>query len=73
MYYIKLLSKKKNKAPYLGQWYILEIKRKIVYTFIKEMVSNDSAKEREKEIIAFLGLQSRGFFLQHCKIQNLFT
>lgn len=71
MYYIEVLSKEKNEAPYLGQWYILEINGKIVYTFIKEMVINDSAKEKEKEIIAFLGLQSRGFLFQHFKIQSL--
>lgn len=40
MYYIKVLSKKKNEAPYLGQWYVLEINRKIVYPLMKEMVIN---------------------------------
>lgn len=44
-------SKKKNEAPYLGQWYILEINRKIVYPLMKEMVINSSSKEREKGII----------------------
>ena len=71
MYYIEVLSKKKNEALYLEQWYVLEINRKIVYPFIKKMVINDSTKEREKEIIAFLGLQNRGFLLQYFKIQSL--
>lgn len=33
MYSSKVLSKKKNKVPYLGQWYILEINRKIICIF----------------------------------------